>query len=85
MQIDFNAFRKRGVSAFNDLCAELNGRISSEGRINLGPAGDSLCVGDIQHEMDALRQCMAILISLEDKADGIECLNIDIAVFAPEE
>ena len=84
MQIDFDNFRRKGVEAFNGLCAELNGRIHGDSTISDSrEKGDPLCVGDIRNEMDALRDCIVILICLEN--DGIECLDIKVDVFAPEE
>jgi hypothetical protein len=79
MQIDFDNFRKKGVEAYNRLCAELNGRVQNDSRSR----GDAVCVGDIRDEMDALRDCIVTLICLEDKRDGIECLDLEVYEFAP--
>jgi len=87
MEVDFDAFRKRGVEAFNPLVNELNGRIQADGEtISYSRKfGDTLCAGDIRDQMDDLRNCLATLICLEDKSSGIECLALELAVFAPEE
>ena len=87
MEVDFDAFRKRGVEAFNSLVNELNGRIQADGEtISYSRKfGDTLCAGDIRDQMDDLRNCLATLICLEDKSAGIECLDLELAVFAPEE
>jgi len=87
MKVDFDAFRKRGVEAFNSLVNELNGRIQADGETicDSRKHGDSLCTGDIRDQMDDLRNCLATLICLEDKSSGIECLDLELAVFAPEE
>jgi len=86
MQIDFDSFRMKGVTAFNKLCAELNGRIHGDSTISDSREhGDPLCVGDIRDEMNALRDCMVTLICLEDSRDNIKCLDVDVAEFAPEE
>ena len=87
MEVDFDAFRKRGVEAFNSLVKELNGRIQADGETvaDSRKYGDSLCVGDIRDQIDDLRNCLATLICLEDKSSGIKCLDLDLAVFAPEE
>lgn len=86
MQIDFDSFRMKGVTAFNKLCVELNGRIHGDSTISDSREhGDPLCVGDIRNEMNALRDCIVTLICLEDSRDNIECLDVDVAEFAPEE
>jgi hypothetical protein len=87
MEVNFDAFRKRGVEAFNSLVNELNGRIQADGETisDSRKHGDSLCVGDIRDQMDDLRNCLATLICLEDKPSGIESLDLHLAVFAPEE
>lgn len=86
MEIDFDNFRKKGVEAFNGLCAELNKRIHGDSTISDSlEHGDPLVVGDIKDEMDALRDCIATLICLEDRRDGIKCLDLEVSVFAPED
>ena len=86
MQINFDNFRRKGVKAFNRLCAELNGRIHGDSTISDSrERGDPLCVGDIRDEMNALRDCIVTLICFEDKRDGIECLDVMVDEFAPEE
>jgi hypothetical protein len=86
MQIDFDNFRKKGVEAYNRLCAELNGRVQSDATISDSRRhGDPLCTGDIRDEMNALRDHMVTLICLEDRRDGIERLNLEVYEFAPEE
>jgi len=86
MQIDFDNFRRKGVEAFNGLCAELNTRIHGDSTISDSREhGDPLTVGDIKQQMDALRDCIVTLICLEDKRDGIECLDVTVNEFAPEE
>jgi len=86
MKIDFDSFRKRGVKAFNNLCIELNGRIHGDSTISDSREhGDPLTVGDIKDEMDALRDCLVTLICLEDKNDGIKCLDMKVLEFSPED
>ena len=86
MKLNFDGFRRRGALAFNHLCSELNGRIHRDSIISDSREhGDPLTVGDIKNEMDALRDCIVTLICLEDKRDGIECLDMEVAEFAPEE
>ena len=87
MEVDFDAFRKRGVLAFNALVNELNGRIQADGETisESRKFGDALCTGDIRDQIDGIRDCLATLICLEDKRDGIKSLDLELAVFAPEE
>jgi hypothetical protein len=85
MKIDFDAFRRRGVEAYNRLCVELNGRIHGDFTIGYSiDHGDNLTTGDIKSEMDALRDCLCTLICLEDKTEGIEPIDIEVSSFAPE-
>jgi hypothetical protein len=84
MQIDFDSFRRKSVEAFNKLCTELNGRIHGDSIISDSREHDDpLTVGDIRDEMNALRDCIVTLICLEDKRDGIECLEVTVDEFAP--
>jgi hypothetical protein len=84
MQIDFDNFRRKGVEAYNRLCAELNGRVHNDSTISDSRSrSDALCVGDIRDEMDALRDCIVTLICLEDRRDGIERLDLEVYEFAP--
>jgi hypothetical protein len=86
MQVDFDAFRERGVEAFNSLVNELHSRIHADGETisDSRRSSDPLCVGDIRDQIDGIRDCLATLICLEDHASGIKSLDLDLAVFAPE-
>ena len=86
MKVDFDAVRRKGVLAYNRLVNELNTRIQEDGE-TLGKSrvyGDSFCTGDIYDAMNGISDCLAILISLEDKENGIKCLNLKLDVFAPD-
>ena len=86
MNVNFDGFRKSGVAAYNSLVKELNSRIQEDGE-TLGKSrvnGDSFCTGDIYDEMKNIRDCLATLICLEDKENGIKCLDLKLDVFAPD-
>ena len=86
MKVNFDNFRLKGIEAFNRLCSELNSRIHGDSIISDSrDHGDPLTMGDIKHEMDALRDCMVVLSCLEDERDGIKCLNVEILEFDPED
>lgn len=87
MKVNFDGMRRLGVSGFNGLVEELNGRIQDDGETisDSRSNGDALCVGDIKNEIDAIRNCLATLVSLEDENEGIKCMVVDLAEFAPKE
>lgn len=86
MEVNFDNLRILGAKAFNRLVKELNRHVDGEYIRDRGiPDGDSFVVGDIYDEIRDLRDVLATLLCLESKEAGIESIEYDLEVFAPEQ
>ena len=85
MEVNFDHLRITGAKAYNKLCKELNRHVDGEYIRDTGkPHDDVFVTGDIRDEMDALRDMLALLLSLESDAEHIKAIDYDLEVFAPE-
>ena len=89
MKVNFDRFRKVGVQAYNSLCEKFKEHTDCDcygGGIKLvRNEVIKIDIDLIRGDMEDLRNCLVTLTSLEDKENGIECLDIPISVFADEE
>lgn len=87
MQVDFDNIRRLGSRSFNNLVEKLNDYIEEDGNA-VGynyKWGDRLTVRDIKGDINGIRNCLAAMLSIDDKKHGIKSLDIELNEFAPEE
>jgi hypothetical protein len=85
MEVNFDALRRKGATAYNKLVKEFNRRVDGE-KISVGmPHGDALHTGDIRDQLNGLHDFIGALLSLESESEGIKAIeDVKLLVFDEE-